>query len=345
MQNFMSGPTLSVLIVAYRSGPTLARCLAALRAQTYPDYEIVLVDNDEPGQGDGAATAAAAADPAIRLISPGANLGFAAGNNLAAQTATSSWLVMLNPDAYPDPDWLRRLVEAAAQRPDYRVFTSRQLAYEDPTLLDGLGDVMFAAGAPYRGGYHNPDPGDLAPGEVFSPCGAAMMLDRELFLTLGGFDETFFCYCEDVDLGYRLRLAGMPTLLVPDAVVRHEGSVSSGGPASAFAIRYGTRNRMWVLIKNTPWPLVPVILPLHLALLAVVLFTGRRDPAYNRRIWAALKEGWRDRRIPLGLRRDVQALRTAPWWDIAAAMSWNPADLLGRRSVIKPLKGRRSAAA
>jgi GT2 family glycosyltransferase len=252
---------------------------------------------------------------------------------------------MLNPDAYPDPDWLRRLVDASTARPDYRVFTSRQLAYEDPSLLDGLGDVMFAAGAPYRGGYMRPDPGDVAPGEVFSPCGAAMMLDRALFLRLGGFDETFFCYCEDVDLGYRLRLVREPTLLVPDAVVRHEGSVSSGGPASAFSVRHGTRNRMWLLIKDTPWPLVPVILPLHLALLAVVLFTGRRDPPYNALVWAALKEGWRDRRIPLGLRRDVQARRTAPWWEIAAAMSWNPADLLGRRSVIRPLKDRRSAAA
>ena len=345
MQNFMPGPTLSVLIVAYRSGPTLDRCLAALRAQTYRDYEVVLVDNDEPGAGDGAAARAAQADPAIRLISPQANLGFAAGNNLAAQAATGRWLVMLNPDAYPDPDWLQRLTDAAARHPSYRVLTSRQLMDEDPGVLDGLGDVMFAAGAPYRGGYNRPDPGDLAEGEVFSPCGAAMMLDRELFLGLGGFDETFFCYCEDVDLGYRLRLAGERVLLVPDAVVRHEGSASSGGPASAFAIRYGTRNRMWVLIKNTPWPLVPVILPLHLALLAVILFTGRRDPPYNRMVWAALKEGWRDRRVPLASRPAVQAARRAPWWSIAAAMSWNPADLLGRRAVIRPLKADRSAAA
>jgi GT2 family glycosyltransferase len=345
MQNFMPGPTLSVLIVAYRSGPTLDRCLAALRAQTYRDYEVVLVDNDEPGAGDGAAARAAQADPAIRLISPQTNLGFAAGNNLAAQAAMGRWLVMLNPDAYPDPDWLQRLTDAAARHPPYRVLTSRQLMDEDPGVLDGLGDVMFAAGAPYRGGYNRPDPGDLAEGEVFSPCGAAMMLDRELFLGLGGFDETFFCYCEDVDLGYRLRLAGERVLLVPDAVVRHEGSASSGGPASAFAIRYGTRNRMWVLIKNTPWPLVPVILPLHLALLAVVLFTGRRDPPYNRMVWAALKEGWRDRRVPLASRPAVQAARRAPWWSIAAAMSWNPADLLGRRAVIRPLKADRSAAA
>ena len=345
MQNFMSQPAISVLIVAYRSGPTLERCLASLRAQTYADYEVVLVDNDEPGMSDGAAARAAADDGAIRLISPGANLGFAAGNNLAAQAATGRWLVMLNPDAYPAADWLQRLTEAAARRPSYRAFTSRQLMDETPALLDGLGDVMFAAGAPYRGGYNSPDPGGMAEGEVFSPCGAAMMIDRALFLSLGGFDETFFCYCDDVDLGYRLQLTGNATLLVPDAIVRHEGSASSGGPASAFAVRYGTRNRMWLLIKNTPWPLVPVILPLHLGLLAVVLFTGRRDPPYNRLVWAALKEGWRDRRIALASRPAVQASRRAPWWKIAAAMSWNPADLLGRRAVIRPLKADRSAAA
>src|SRR3546814_19438026 len=80
-------------------------------------------------------------------------------------------------------------------------------------LLDGLGDVMSLAGYPFRGGYTHPNPGPLAPGWVFSGCGGAMMIERALFLRLGGFDERLFCYCEDVDLGYRLRLIGEPTLL------------------------------------------------------------------------------------------------------------------------------------
>src|SRR5947209_2768774 len=125
---------------------------------------------------------------------------------------------------------------AAAAYPDTRAFTSRQLMAGDPGRLDGLGDVMAAAGFPFRGGYRGRDPGPRDVGEVFSACGAAMLIERALFLGVGGFDERLFCYCEDVDLGYRLRLLGERTLVVPDAVVRHEGSASTGGPRSDFAV-------------------------------------------------------------------------------------------------------------
>ena len=98
-----------------------------------------------------------------------------------------------------------------------------------------------------------------------------MLIDRALFLRLGGFDERLFCYCEDVDLGYRLRLVGEPTLLVPDAVVRHVGSASTGGRRSDFAVFHGTRNRFWVFVKDTPPVLFWLTLPLHI-LATVVLF-------------------------------------------------------------------------
>ena len=90
--------TVSVIIVSYESGPTLERCLAGLAAQTFTDFEILLVDN---ASTDGAPQAAAAADPTIRFLEPGANLGFAAGNNLAVKSARGRWLALLNPDAYP----------------------------------------------------------------------------------------------------------------------------------------------------------------------------------------------------------------------------------------------------
>jgi N-acetylglucosaminyl-diphospho-decaprenol L-rhamnosyltransferase len=93
-------PLVSVIIISYESGPTLARCLEALRAQTFTDFEILLVDN---ASTDGAPQIAAAADPAIRFLQPGTNLGFAAGNNLAAREARGRWLVLLNPDAYAGP--------------------------------------------------------------------------------------------------------------------------------------------------------------------------------------------------------------------------------------------------
>ncbi|MDO8408478.1 MAG: glycosyltransferase family 2 protein [Phenylobacterium sp.] len=333
-------PALSVVIVAYNSGATLGRCVAALAAQTFGDFELIIVDNDSPQRE---AAPAAASLPGARVIEAGGNLGFAAGVNLGARAALGRWLVLLNPDAYPDPDWLAQLVAASRRHPKVLSFTSRQVMAQDRSVLDGLGDVMSAPAIPYRGGYQTPDPGDSAEGEVFSPCGAAMMVDRALFLRLGGLDESFFCYCEDVDFGYRLQLAGEPTLLVPTAVIAHEGSASSGGPKSEFAVFHGTRNRFWVLIKDTPGLLLPIVLPLHL--LAVAVIATRREGRLQAAVtWRGLKAAfadlprvWRSRRAVQGTRR-VEALALARTW------TWNPNDLRGRRAVIRPLRPSRRGA-
>jgi GT2 family glycosyltransferase len=332
-ENKAGAPTVSVLVLAYNSADTLPECLKSLAAQTFTDFELILADNASP---QGEAQAAAKAYPNARLVENGANLGFAGGMNAAARAARGRWLVLLNPDAFPEPDWLEALMRAATRRPQHRAFTSRQLMADDPTILDGLGDVMSGPCIPYRGGYMTPDTGATPEGEVFSPCGGAMMIERSLFLELGGFDESFFCYCEDVDLGYRLQLAGEATVVVPDAVVRHVGSASSGGPKSEFAVFHGTRNRFWVLVKDTPALLLPVVLPLHL--LAVTLIATR--PANRERapaMWRGLRAAFAGLPEILQSRRRVQAGRRASTWAIARAMTWNAADLRGRRPVIRPL--------
>lgn len=326
-------PAVTVAVVAYRSGATLARCLEHLAAQTFRDFELVLVDNASP---DGEAQAAATIVPGTRLIENTENVGFAAACNQAARAGRGRWLVLLNPDAYAEPNWLAELMAAAARRPDVRSFTSRQVMDEDPGVLDGLGDVMSLPCIPYRGGYLQADPGDTPEGQVFSPCGAAMLIKRTLFLELGGFDEGFFCYCEDVDLGYRLQLAGEPTLLVPSAVVRHVGSASSGGSKSEFALFHGYRNRFWVLVKDTPALLLPLVLPAHLLTAAYI---ATRRP--NRRYLGVTLRAYRAALAGLGpvlkRRRAVQGARRRSALDIARAMTWNPRDLSGRRPVIRPL--------
>lgn len=333
-------PAISVVIVAYNSAATLSRCVEGLAHQTLGDFELLIVDNDSP---QGEAAPAAEGHAFARLVRAGGNLGFAGGVNLGAREARGRWLVLLNPDAYPDVRWLETLAEAARRHPKVRAFTSRQVMAEDPSLLDGLGDVMSAPAIPYRGGYLSPDPGDTPEGEVFSPCGAAMMVDRRLFLDLGGLDESFFCYCEDVDFGYRLQLAGEPTLLVPSAVVRHEGSASSGGPKSEFAVFHGVRNRFWVLVKDTPALLLPVVLPLHLAAFALVSLRPQNRPLLGV-TWRAFKAALAGLPAQLKSRRAVQRARKARALDIARAMTWNPKDLSGRRPVIRPLRPSRRAA-
>lgn len=327
-------PAITVAVVAYNSGPTLSACLESLTRQSFSDFETLVIDNASPDPAD---AATARRFPAVRLVENADNLGFAGAVNQAARLGRGRWLVLLNPDAYADPDWLAQLMAAATRHPQARVFTSRQLMADDPGVLDGLGDVMSGYGIPYRGGYLRPDPGDTAEGEVFSPCGASMMIDRALFLEMGGFDEQFFCYCEDVDLGYRLQLAGEPTLLVPRAVIRHEGSASSGGRKSEFAVFHGTRNRFWVVYKDTPAVLLPLVLPLHLA--AVAYISARRPNwPHIPIVWRAFLASLRGLPQVLRSRRRVQQGRRISAAELVRTMTWDPRDLTGRRAVVRPLR-------
>ncbi len=335
------GLRISVVVVVYESGPTLTECLAALRAQDLRDFETILVDNASSG---GEAQAAAQADPTLILLENAANLGFAAAVNQGAARARGQWLALLNPDAFAEPAWLARLVAAAESNPQVHAFASRQLLAEDPTRLDGLGDVMALPGFPFRGGYTHRDPGPVEAGWVFSACGGAMLIERALFLAIGGLDERLFCYCEDVDLGYRLRLIGEPTLLVPDAVVRHVGSASSGGRRSDFAVFHGTRNRFWVFVKDTPPVLFWLTLPLHI-LATVMLFITHAMNGEIRAPMRGLAAGLRNIDVALAARREVQATRTATSWDIASAMTWNPFNLFLRRPFIQRRRTRPRAGA
>lgn len=135
-----------------------------------------------------------------------------------------------------------------------------------PEALDGAGDVYHVSGKVWRRGIgQNISRVSYETGEIFSPCAAAAMYLRSAFLEAGGFDESFFCYMEDVDLGFRLRLAGHKCLFVYDAVARHEGSASSG-LHSDFYVYHGARNMVWTFMKNMPAPLLIMYLPQHLLL-------------------------------------------------------------------------------
>src|SRR5262249_46734885 len=134
-------------------------------------------------------------------------------------------------------------------------------------------------------------------GEVFGPCGAAYMLRRDIYEALGGFDEDFFCYCEDVDLNFRVRLAGHKAIQVVEAMVRHEGSALTG-KRSPFQMYHGTRNRLWTFIKNMPdvvfWPL----LPFHLGVTFLLLLNPFHFQSRSKGLIAAFKglpEIWKKR--------------------------------------------------
>jgi GT2 family glycosyltransferase len=267
-------PKVTVIIVNWNGEHVLADCLAALTAQTVTPDKIIVVDN----ASSDASLLIVRRFPSVLLLAQNENLGFARGNNLALKAAASEseWIALLNPDAFPEPDWLERLLTKAKANPDFAAIGSRQMVYGTEGKVDGVGDVYHCSGLIWRNGYgrtqsmHN-----SLPSEIFSPCACAALYRREAIQSVGGFDEDYFCYVEDVDLGFRLRLAGHKAMYAPDAVVYHVGSATTGGQHSDFSLYHGHRNLVWTFIKNMPGILFWLFLPFHILLniISVIYFS------------------------------------------------------------------------
>ncbi|HTP95513.1 MAG TPA: glycosyltransferase family 2 protein [Burkholderiales bacterium] len=282
-------PAVAVVIVNYNGGDFIERCLAALSQQTLAPRRVVVVDN---ASSDGSAERIERDHPEVQLIRLGRNAGFAAGNNAGiAQAADCEWIACLNPDAYAEPDWLARLLAGAAANPGFAFFGCRMVRADDPGRLDGTGDVYHTSGLAWRRDHRRAlAAGTLEAGEIFAPCAAAALYRRADLLEVGGFDEDFFCYFEDVDLAFRLRLTGRRCRYVADSVVRHVGSAIAG-EQSDFSVYHGHRNLVWAYFKNMPAALLWRYLPQHLLvnLLSVPLFAWRGHAgAVCRAKWDAL---------------------------------------------------------
>ncbi|WP_240502638.1 glycosyltransferase family 2 protein [Methylocaldum sp. 14B] len=257
---------IAVIIVSWNSGTLLRKCLSSLQKQTFQEFRTIVIHN---GEFDDSLVSAQSALESAEIICLGENKGFAGGNNVAAQLVKDKecdWIALLNPDAFPEPDWLDNLLKATINYPEYSFFGSRLVVANNPKLLDGVGDAYHTSGLVWRRGHGSTAIDSYAePEEIFSPCAAAALYHKDAFLDVGGFDEDYFCYVEDVDLGFRMRLAGYRCLYVPDAVVAHVGSASTG-QHSDFSVYHGHRNIVWTYIKNMPSVLFWIYLPQHLIL-------------------------------------------------------------------------------
>jgi GT2 family glycosyltransferase len=255
-------PRAAIIIVNFNGRAFIERCLDAIEAQTIKPARVIVVDN---ASTDGSADLVESRDHGVELIRLEQNVGFAAANNHAARLAADcEWLALLNADAFPEPDWLEALLRAARENTGYSFLASRILRADAQDELDGTGDVYHVGGMAWRR-----DNGRLAShrqrarGEVFSACAAAALYQRAPFLAVGGFDERFFCYYEDTDLAFRLRLRGYRCLYEPNAVVHHVG-FAAAGEESSFTVYHSQRNLVWTYMKNMPAPLFWLYLPQHL---------------------------------------------------------------------------------
>ena len=323
----MDGPSVTVIIVAYNSGGYLQTCLETLAAQTFEDFEVVIADN---ASSDGAVDALRLPDPRFRVRNMGENLGFAAANNRVATQSTADYLVLLNADTRPEADWLGALVAAARAHPEAASFGSIQIRMDDPEIFDGVGDVWHVAGIAWRALEGQPRR-PIADAEIMGPCAAGALYRRQDFLAIGGFDERFFCYCEDIDLALRLQLSGRRARRVAGAVLLHAGSGTTGR-ISEFTLYHGHRNRVWTFLKNTPGLWLWLFLPYHVAANFAVLWRYRSGGLW-RTVAKAYRDAIRGRGDALAHRRHASTLQYSR---LLPRMAKWPGDFLRR---IEPQPG------
>lgn len=211
-------PAVSVVIVTYNSAACVIECLGAATAQSYPHFDIVVVDN---ASTDGTASVIRERFPSVQLIESPRNLGYGGGNNLGARASTGELIVFLNPDTVVEPRWLAALVDGMLERGS-SLATSKITLLTDPGLLNTSGNQIHFLGLSYCRGWKVERSAYPLPELVSGASGASLAITRELFDRLGGFDESLFMYHDDVDLSLRALLAGERCLYVPDSVARHD---------------------------------------------------------------------------------------------------------------------------
>lgn len=297
-------PLVTVIVPTLVGGENLDRCLAAVRAQTFTDFEIIVVDNS----GESVA-AAAAAQAGARLIENRENAGFGAAVNQGIEAAQGELVSTLNDDAFPDPRWLEELVAAARGDAGAGMWASQIRLSDAPELLDSAGMQVYGDGSSKQRGRMAPAAAFGAAEEVLFPSACAALYRGSVLRQVGGFDPDFFLYCEDTDLGLRARRAGWRCIYVPGAVVYHRYSVSAGR-ASAAKAYYVERNRLYTVIKNFPawsWPLLPLFSLARYAMHVWGLLTGRGLAAEFRR---GDEKWWK--LVIIVLTANLEALRRIP---------------------------------
>lgn len=304
-------PRVSVILVNYNAGDYVGPCLSSVLETAYPDFEVIVVDNQST---DGSAECIAEQFPAAMLVRAGSNLGFSGGCNLGARHASGDILAFLNLDTVVAPDWLEPLVDVLRRQPKVGMVTPKIVLLNDPARVNTYGNDVHFTGFGYLRAWQQPASDLTRVHEVAAISGAAFVMHAGTFRDLGGFDDLFFpAYAEDADLSWRARIAGYRIYAVPQSVIRHDYRLQF----SPAKFEYLERNRLQMLLKNYRWPTLLVLMPA--LMLAEVVGWGFAAVS-GRRYWAAKLRGYgwiiRHWRTLMQHRRIVQRTRKSSDRDI-----------------------------
>jgi len=249
-----SGPLISVIIPNWNGKHFLAECIDSLKEQTFRDFETILVDN---GSTDGSVEFAEKRyGDFIRIIQNKKNLGFTGGNNVGIKAAKGRYIVLLNNDTWAAPTWLEELVKTTYLDRPIGMWASKVYSYYKRNQIEAVGELIYWDGLSRSRGQYEQEQGQYEEmGEIFFPPGCGGMYRKVVFEEIGLFDEDFFAYGDDAEIGIRARLAGWKCVYVPKAVLYHKNSGSTG-QYSPFKAFYVERNRFWITIKYFPFPLL-----------------------------------------------------------------------------------------
>jgi len=313
--NSTEAPDISVIILNYNGEKWLAKCFESLQAQSLLRHtEIIFADNSSTDNSVALARQYLAGFPIASLVHNGGNLGFCAGNNVPARTAKGEFLFFLNPDAWVEPDCLQKLL-AEVRRNNATAATPWILNYADDSHQDlgFFGFDLFGLPSPSR-----PSP---VTREVFIAAGCAFFMRAQAFAELGGFDEEFFMYSDEVDLSWRTWITGGTIIGVPQARVHHRGAAAANPEGGAQTVEFRTndkkrflsnRNNLLTLLKSGQHLLLLTLIPLLFLFIAETLFVClllRRASFLKLTLAEALKDCWRLRHHIRAERRKLAARR------------------------------------
>jgi GT2 family glycosyltransferase len=243
-----------VIIPNWNGKHFLTECIDSLKEQTFRDFETILVDN---GSTDGSAEFAEKRyGDFIRIIPNKTNIGFTGGNNIGIRAARGKYVVLLNNDTWAEPTWLEELNRATHLDPPIGMWASKVCSYYKRNQIEAVGELIYRDGLCRSRGQFELEQGQYERvEEIFFPPGCGGMYQKAVFEEIGLFDEDFFAYADDAEIGIRARLAGWRCVLVPKAVLYHKNSGSTG-QYSPFKAFYVERNRFWITLKYFPLPLL-----------------------------------------------------------------------------------------
>lgn len=285
----MTAGLLSVVIPNWNGLRFLPTCLDALARQTYPQIEVIVVDN---ASTDGSQAYLINEHPRVQLIALAENRGFTGACNAGMLAAQGEFICLLNNDTEVAPEWAAAAVQAFSQSEQIGMVASKMLLFDRREYIHTTGDLFTVNGRAVNRGVWQKDEGQFdQPEYVFSACGGSSVYRRQMLAQVGLLDDDFFFSGEDVDLGWRAQLQGWRCLYTPHAIVYHHLSATGGGVTSSY---YDGRNLIYILVKDVPafvWRKHGgkiLMTQLQLAIQAAKAWRGEAARARLRGMWAAL---------------------------------------------------------